>query len=390
MWPAQSTAKRDTCSPNIPCQHDSVPQQSSNGYTGTSSPDDEQQDALREKGSTLSSLPPVDLLTQAAAGMLRVCSMGCARELEHQDIKDRDSPGQFNDSNPVDQCDNHTAGSSDTSSTVATDWNSGHHAKGSLNNVPECAICVSWLCEPISLRCGHLFCRLCLLQLVQFGPGHSSCALCRTPVNLTHDSVRSHAINAKAEAAVCKGVSSSVYRVRLLASREQGKKLIADAERILPVLYIPSGLGPTRNISLDINESSSKVLVRRAFEGNHLCLFADAEPAADGKASLVRIDMAATCSDGKVRVTGSILSRTVMQEVWREEGVDGLKFAKVETIPSEITARARALLRASTENTLDSVSLFDHQTLQEKRIFRGDSLREKSAAASNTSGCPIM
>lgn len=47
----------------------------------------------------------------------------------------------------------------------------------SLRQDVECSICLKLLCEPVTLTCGHSFCRLCLSGSQQFS---ASCPLCRT------------------------------------------------------------------------------------------------------------------------------------------------------------------------------------------------------------------
>ena len=49
-----------------------------------------------------------------------------------------------------------------------------------------CPVCLSFLVEPLTLRCGHSFCRLCLIQSTTLSPDGRSCPLCRSEVDI-HD-----------------------------------------------------------------------------------------------------------------------------------------------------------------------------------------------------------
>eukprot|EP00499_Haloplacidia_sp_CaronLabIsolate_P014214 CAMPEP_0196777210 /NCGR_PEP_ID=MMETSP1104-20130614/5089_1 /TAXON_ID=33652 /ORGANISM="Cafeteria sp., Strain Caron Lab Isolate" /LENGTH=472 /DNA_ID=CAMNT_0042147377 /DNA_START=18 /DNA_END=1432 /DNA_ORIENTATION=+ len=43
----------------------------------------------------------------------------------------------------------------------------------------ECALCLKLLCQPLTLSCGHTFCRACVRRALQFAP---KCPVCRAPV----------------------------------------------------------------------------------------------------------------------------------------------------------------------------------------------------------------
>ena len=48
-----------------------------------------------------------------------------------------------------------------------------------------CPVCLSFLVEPLTLRCGHSFCRLCLIQSTTLSPDGRSCPLCRVETMFT-------------------------------------------------------------------------------------------------------------------------------------------------------------------------------------------------------------
>ena len=45
--------------------------------------------------------------------------------------------------------------------------------------ITECPICISILIEPVTLLCGHSFCKLCELSCISTKGGIKSCSLCR-------------------------------------------------------------------------------------------------------------------------------------------------------------------------------------------------------------------
>jgi Zinc finger, C3HC4 type (RING finger) len=48
------------------------------------------------------------------------------------------------------------------------------------SSVTQCPICISMLIEPVTLLCGHSFCRVCELKCFANREGIKSCALCRS------------------------------------------------------------------------------------------------------------------------------------------------------------------------------------------------------------------
>merc|ERR1719265_776309 len=44
---------------------------------------------------------------------------------------------------------------------------------------PQCPVCISFLCDPLTASCGHLFCRICLIKSTRLSPTGRLCPLCR-------------------------------------------------------------------------------------------------------------------------------------------------------------------------------------------------------------------
>ena len=110
-----------------------------------------------------------------------------------------------------------------------------------IDEAPECPICMSFLCEPITVACGHILCRLCLVQSTRLAPDGRSCPLCRERVNVK-DPV-THPVTAEMEAAVKACVPADVYKARQEAdlAKLQALKVAADAH--LPIFYMYPGAG---------------------------------------------------------------------------------------------------------------------------------------------------
>ena len=76
-------------------------------------------------------------------------------------------------------------------------------------SVPECPICVSWLCDPLTIGCGHTYCRHCLLKSTKLSPDGRSCPLCRALIGISN--IVEAASDSSIEAAVITAVSPDRY-----------------------------------------------------------------------------------------------------------------------------------------------------------------------------------
>ena len=48
----------------------------------------------------------------------------------------------------------------------------------------ECSICLSDMAHPVITPCAHVYCRICIVQVIDSGnpPGQAPCPLCRGPL----------------------------------------------------------------------------------------------------------------------------------------------------------------------------------------------------------------
>ena len=86
-----------------------------------------------------------------------------------------------------------------------------------------CAICLSFLCGPQCLPCGHVFCQGCLLHTTALAPDGHNCPACRAPFEVRDiDAAASEALEAQirvcAPGAVARGDRTATVRPRALAA----------------------------------------------------------------------------------------------------------------------------------------------------------------------------
>ncbi len=106
-----------------------------------------------------------------------------------------------------------------------------------------CAICLEPYVEPLTLQCGHSFCRACLLQSTKLAPDGRSCPQCRAVIDDIAD-LRHHAANESLEAKV----SAAVPAAKLDERRAQAARTLdALAQRnagVYPVFIMRCAVGP--------------------------------------------------------------------------------------------------------------------------------------------------
>ena len=191
----------------------------------------------------------------------------------------------------------------------------------------ECPVCVSFFVEPLTLACGHSFCRACLLQSTRLAPDGRCCPLCRAAVSIRDPATAPQ--DAKLAEAVKGLVDRDAYSARLAADRATIAEVLDATSRLLPIFACFPGTAVGRPVALHFFEPRYKVLIRRAWEGNRLFAYTGVQPRPGAEGVVVRIEEARFLRDGRANVVGVGVAAITLGEVWVEDGTHGLNVTRL-------------------------------------------------------------
>ena len=80
----------------------------------------------------------------------------------------------------------------------------------------ECAICTDFLLHPLTLECGHGFCRSCLLKVAHHAIGSKKCPLCRRCITCD---LEAHPVDERLERLVKMRIGPVVYATMQAGAR---------------------------------------------------------------------------------------------------------------------------------------------------------------------------
>ena len=137
----------------------------------------------------------------------------------------------------------------------------------SLDPDLQCSICLDFYFEPLTLTCGHSFCRACLLQSTKLAPDGRSCPQCRALIAIADP--LTHPADAAITASVAKAVPAAMIEQRSLQATKALEALARSAASALPVFVMRPGgqseMRPGAHISLHFFEPRYRILIRRAW-----------------------------------------------------------------------------------------------------------------------------
>jgi len=193
----------------------------------------------------------------------------------------------------------------------------------------ECGICLSMLVEPISIPCGHTFCRTCLVTALQ--RSQKKCPMCRA-VCVIDAANQSESIHL---AAILKTCFTKQYQERL----KEAEELKKEWKQTLPIFFYNDTLYPGSVLRLHLFEPRYKLMIRRALEGSRRFAYVPnftVYKATKGDIGLVaHVVECQFLHDGRALLEANIISRFKITDHWVEEGTHNLFYCQYEEFEDE-------------------------------------------------------
>lgn len=179
----------------------------------------------------------------------------------------------------------------------------------------ECPCCFNALVDPLTLDCGHSFCRKCLVFVTKLAPDGRACPMCRATFTLDP---------AKAECDHSLVVKRDGYEERLAENNEAITDLLRKSDQLLPIFYMSPGAEVGGRFVLHLFEPRYKILSRRVIFGNRMFVYAPDFPVNGGEAVVVKVEDFQFHADGRAIVAGVGLRKVTLQDVYEEKDTGGL------------------------------------------------------------------
>lgn len=178
----------------------------------------------------------------------------------------------------------------------------------------------SLICEPISLSCGHSYCRLCLIQ--SLARSKKQCPVCRA---VCHLNVETAPENIMIKNLALK-LNPDTYNLR---AAESAQALADHKESYYPMFFYMECLFPGTRLKLHLFEPRYKLMMQRVVNASRTFAYAPYSEHNCREGALVLIFHLEECEflpDGRCLIDGKIKSRAKVTSHHVEEGTQHLHY----------------------------------------------------------------
>jgi len=214
-------------------------------------------------------------------------------------------------------------------------------------SILECSICLSMLCEPISLSCGHTYCRVCLVKSLR--RHKKQCPGCR---EVCHVSAENAAENIVIKSLAI-ALDPNLYQQRLSEGMAEKEAWL----NLYPIFFYGQKLLPYNKLNLHLFEPRYKIMMNNIVNSSRAFVYVcpTGNRLEVGELALVAdVKEAEFLADGRCILEAHLGKRSRIVEHYVEDGTQGLCYCRVEPVSDEpvppeqaeeaSTLRARALV----------------------------------------------
>lgn len=184
----------------------------------------------------------------------------------------------------------------------------------------ECGICLCLLCEPVTILCGHTFCKSCLSKCLT--RSNKKCPTCRAVCHLTASAANENTV----VAAIAESLYPDVYASRLAEIKEAG----ASSNVQLPIFFYNESRMPGGVLGLNLFEPRYRIMLQRITAGDrtfcYLPNFRDYSASTNDIGLVAELEEAEEMHDGRWSIQAKLVRRVRVTETWVEPGTGNLHY----------------------------------------------------------------
>lgn len=182
----------------------------------------------------------------------------------------------------------------------------------------DCSVCHDLICDPITISCGHTYCRLCLKNALERQP---RCPLCRSPCSTN---AVTHPTNIMVSN-LCKKFFPSQYETK----RAESQRQLAKMDRSSPIFYYNRYMYPGEDLQLCFYTDQYKLMHERIMQGDKQFIFLPcfrhnnlAQPGDIGL--LCELKSCQYDLEQRVFTTSRAMRRVILTNTWSDSQAAGL------------------------------------------------------------------
>jgi Lon protease-like protein len=200
----------------------------------------------------------------------------------------------------------------------------GVHAE--LAEILQCVLCLSLICEPVTIPCGHSFCRVCLVKALR--RSKKKCPTCRSICHV--------AAETSEESVMLKSLAMHLFPNEYTVRVSEAKAEKTSWESLLPIFYYNEVLVPGSRLELHLFEPRYRHMMQRVVASTRSFAYVPnfrSYCAKIGDVALkAQIHECEFLPDGRALIKANILGRYTITDHYVEEGTQGLHMCRLQPL----------------------------------------------------------
>mmetsp|Transcript_7410 Transcript_7410/g.11070 ORF Transcript_7410/g.11070 Transcript_7410/m.11070 type:complete len:309 (-) Transcript_7410:318-1244(-) len=193
----------------------------------------------------------------------------------------------------------------------------------------ECSICLSLICDPITISCGHSFCRVCLIKTLS--RTKKKCPECRAVCYSNAEDQPENVMLGQ----IVRCIYPEIYNERLNESKLEKSKLLATH----PIFYYNLTLFPGQILKLCLFEKRYLLMIKRILNTTRKFAYVPNYSSYEAKkgdvAIIAEIKDCTFDQCGHCYITAHLMKRYIITDHFIEEDTHGLHYCEIKPLEDE-------------------------------------------------------